>query len=42
VAFLASRRMPGYQPDLFMLEYASANASFARRAAADQPLCPAS
>jgi hypothetical protein len=42
VAFLSSRRMPGYQPDLFMLEYASANAGFARQAAADRPRCPAS
>jgi len=41
-AFLASRRMPGAQPDLFMLEYTSVNAGFARRAAADQPRCPAS
>jgi hypothetical protein len=41
VAFLASRRMPGDQPDLFMLENASVNASFARRAARDQPRCPA-
>jgi hypothetical protein len=40
VAFLASRRMPGDQPDLFMLEHASVNAGFARRAAADQPRCP--
>lgn len=42
VAFLASRRMPGNQPDLFMLEHASANAGFARRAARDQPRCPPS
>jgi hypothetical protein len=39
-AFLSHRRMPGNQPDLFMLEYAPVNATFARRAAADQPRCP--
>jgi hypothetical protein len=39
-AFLADRRMPGGQPDQFMLRYASADAAFARRAAADQPRCP--
>jgi hypothetical protein len=40
IAFLADRQMPGDQPDLFMLRYASADASFARRAAADEPRCP--
>jgi Glycosyltransferase family 87 len=39
-AFLADLRMPGGQPDQFMLRYASADAAFARRAAADQPRCP--
>jgi hypothetical protein len=39
-AFLSDRRMPGNQPDLFMLEYAPIDASFARRAAADQPRWP--
>jgi hypothetical protein len=40
IAFLADRRMPGNQPDLFMLEYAHEEASFARRATRDQPRCP--
>ncbi|HET7049721.1 MAG TPA: hypothetical protein VFI54_15775 [Solirubrobacteraceae bacterium] len=40
IAFLARRRMPGSQPDLFILEQASANRVFARQAAADRPLCP--
>jgi len=40
VAFLAARRMPGDQPDPFMLEYARADAGFARQAARDQPRCP--
>ncbi len=40
IAFLADRRMPGDQPDLFMLRNAAAVAAFARRAAADQPRCP--
>ncbi len=39
-AFLSHRRMPGSQPDLFMLEYAPVDATFARRAAADQPRWP--
>jgi hypothetical protein len=39
-AFLAGRRMPGNQPDLFMLENARIDAGFARRAAADKPRCP--
>jgi hypothetical protein len=39
-AFLSDRRMPGNQPDLFMLEYAPIDATFARRAAADQPRWP--
>jgi hypothetical protein len=39
-AFLANRRMPGDQPDLFMLANAPIDASFARKAAADQPRCP--
>jgi hypothetical protein len=40
IAFLADRRMPGEQPDTFMLRYSSADAAFARRASADQPRCP--
>jgi hypothetical protein len=40
VAFLAGRRMPGYQPDVFILANAPAVASFAARAARDQPRCP--
>lgn len=39
-AFLSDRRMPGDQPDLFMLEHAAIDARFARRAAADQPRWP--
>ncbi len=39
-AFLARRRMPGGQPDLFMLRYAAADGVFARRAAVDGPRCP--
>ena len=39
-AFLAARRMPGNQPDLFMLEYARIDAKFARQAGGDQPRCP--
>ncbi len=40
LAFLANRRMPGEQPDTFMLANAPADRSFARRAAADTPRCP--
>lgn len=40
VAFLAGRRMPGSQPDLFLLENAPAARSFAARAALDTPRCP--
>jgi hypothetical protein len=32
--------MPGQQPDIFILHYASADARFARRAGEDQPRCP--
>ena len=39
-AFLADRRMPGAQPDTFILSHAPVDAPFARRAAADQPRCP--
>ncbi|MGD0198021.1 MAG: hypothetical protein ABSC56_08980 [Solirubrobacteraceae bacterium] len=39
IAFLADRRMPGAQPDTFMLSYAGADGAFARRAAADEPRC---
>jgi hypothetical protein len=40
VAFLASRRMPGHQPDLFIIQNAHTNARFEQLAAADQPQCP--
>ncbi len=39
-AFLADRRMPGDQPDPFMLQYASTDVAFAARASHDQPRCP--
>jgi hypothetical protein len=39
-AFLADRRMPGRQPDLFMLVNARIDARFERQAAADEPRCP--
>lgn len=41
LAFLAHRRMPGQQPDLFMLAEARIDARFALRAGRDQPRCPA-
>jgi hypothetical protein len=40
VAFLAKRRMPGGQPDVFMLRYARADSRFASLAASDRPRCP--
>jgi hypothetical protein len=40
IAFLADRRLPGDQPDTFMLRYSSTDAAFARRAAVDVPRCP--
>jgi hypothetical protein len=40
IAFLANRRMPGDQPDLFMIDHAPIDARFARRAASDNPQCP--
>lgn len=40
LAFLAGRRMPGDQPDLFMLAEAPMNARFAAQAAGDRPVCP--
>jgi hypothetical protein len=40
IAFLADRRMPGDQPDLFMIRYAALDAQFARRAAAATARCP--
>ena len=40
IAFLAGRRMPGNQPDPFMLAYAAGDAGLARRAAGDAPRCP--
>jgi hypothetical protein len=39
LAFAAKRRMPGRQPDLYILG-ADVNSHFARAAAADQPRCP--
>ncbi len=39
-AFLAARRMPGNQPDLFMIDNAPADARFAQQAARDKPRCP--
>jgi hypothetical protein len=38
-AFLAVRRMPGDQPDPFMLQHARVDGRFARLAARDQPRC---
>ncbi len=40
IAFLADRRMPGEQPDLFILAGAREDRAFALRAAQDRPLCP--
>jgi hypothetical protein len=40
IAFEAHRRMPGHQPDQFIVANARENAHFARQAAADQPRCP--
>lgn len=40
VAFLAKRRMPGGQPDLFILRYARADSRFAALAANDRARCP--
>lgn len=40
IAFLADRKMPGNQPDLFMIQHASSDARFASEAAGDQPRCP--
>lgn len=40
VAFLAKRRMPGGQPDVFMLRYARADSRFASLAANDRARCP--
>ncbi|HTX33102.1 MAG TPA: hypothetical protein VMD09_17105 [Solirubrobacteraceae bacterium] len=39
-AFLAGRRMPGQQPDLFILANAPVDGAFAARAARDRPRCP--
>lgn len=41
LAFLSSRRMPGDQPDPFMLQNARVDSRFAERAARDRPRCPA-
>lgn len=40
LAFLSGRRMPGKQPDLFILATARVDAPFAARAARDHPRCP--
>lgn len=40
IAFLADRRMPGLQPDLFIIRHSRADAPFAARAARDRPVCP--
>jgi hypothetical protein len=40
LAFLADRRMPGDQPDLFIIQHAPLDARFAQRAAANQARCP--
>jgi hypothetical protein len=40
LAFEANRRMPGHQPDQFIIANAREDARFARQAAADQPRCP--
>jgi len=40
IAFLARRRMPGNQPDLFMLANAREDANFAVQANHDEPRCP--
>jgi hypothetical protein len=40
VAFLAGRRMPGNQPDLFIIGASALDASFAQRAQRDIPRCP--
>lgn len=40
LAFLSGHRMPGDQPDLFILATARVDAPFAARAARDQPRCP--
>ena len=40
IAFLADRRMPGDQPDLFIIQNAPLDAPFERRATADTPRCP--
>jgi hypothetical protein len=40
IAFLARRRMPGHQPDQFIIANARQDARFAKLAAADQPRCP--
>jgi hypothetical protein len=40
IAFLAHRRPPGDQPDVFIIASAAVNAPFARRADVDTPRCP--
>jgi hypothetical protein len=40
LAFAAGRRMPGSQPDQFIIEHAAADSSFRNAADRDQPRCP--
>jgi hypothetical protein len=40
LAFAAHRRLPGNQPDQFIITHARADAAFLARAARDQPRCP--
>ena len=40
LAFLADRRMPGNQPDIFIIEDSREDARFAQKAVADEPRCP--
>jgi hypothetical protein len=40
IAFLADRRMPGNQPDQFIVSNAAVHAELARKARRDRPRCP--
>ncbi len=40
IAFLSDRRMPGNQPDLFIIRYAPIDARFARLADSEHERCP--
>jgi hypothetical protein len=40
LAFVARRRMPGNQPDQFIIEHAPADSRFLAQAERDQPRCP--